>query len=77
MKTTLADMVGTREENVLPRLRNASSDLASLVIPADDQQVLARGGVPPRRVVVDTAVAHVEAIHNGITKRSAASSRGA
>jgi hypothetical protein len=39
---------------------------------ADDQQVLARRTVPPRRIVVHAAVAHVHAIDDGIAKRSAA-----
>src|SRR5262249_11820717 len=47
-------------------------DLAGLVIAADDQQVLARRAVPPRRIVVHAAVAHVHAIDDGIPKRSAA-----
>jgi uncharacterized membrane protein YccF (DUF307 family) len=29
------------------------------MIPTDDQQVLARRGVPPRRIIVHAAVAHV------------------
>jgi hypothetical protein len=46
--------------------------LAGPVIAADDQQVLARRAVPPRRIVVHAAVAHVHAIDDGIAKRSAA-----
>src|SRR5262245_32916955 len=45
---------------------------AGLVIAADDQQVLARRAVPPRRMVVHAAVAHVHAIDDGIAKRPAA-----
>src|SRR5262249_28632376 len=46
--------------------------LAGLVIAADDQQVLARRAVLPRRIVVHAAVAHVHAIDDGIAKRTAA-----
>jgi hypothetical protein len=46
--------------------------LAGLVIAPDHQQVLARRGVPPWRIVVQPAVAHVHAIDDGIAKRSAA-----
>src|SRR5262249_22040171 len=46
--------------------------LAGPVIAADDEQVLARRTVPPRRIVVHAAVAHVDAIDDGIAKRSAA-----
>ena len=44
-------------------------DFAGLMIASDYQQVLAGCGVPTRRVVVHAAVAHVDAIHNGIPKR--------
>src|SRR5437667_6804762 len=40
-------------------------------IAANDQQVLARRGVPPRWIVMYAAVAHVHAIYNGIAKWSA------
>src|SRR5215813_5310075 len=46
--------------------------LAGPVIAADDQQVLARRAVPPRRIVVHAAIAHVHAIDDGIAKRPAA-----
>jgi hypothetical protein len=46
--------------------------LAGLVLAADDQQALARRGVPPWRIVVDAAVSHVHAIDDGIPKRLAA-----
>jgi len=42
------------------------------MIAADDQQLLARSGVPARRIIVQAAVAHVHAIDDGIAKRSAA-----
>ena len=45
-------------------------DFAGLVIAADDQQVLARRGVPSGRIIVHAAVAHVHAINDGIAKRS-------
>ena len=53
-------------------VRMISTHVTGPVIAADDQQFLARRGVPPRRIVVHTAVAHVHAIDDGITKRSAA-----
>src|SRR5262245_11857251 len=46
--------------------------LAGLVIAADDQQFLTRRSVPPGRIIVHATVAHVHAINDGITKRSAA-----
>jgi len=46
--------------------------LAGLVIAPNDQQFLARRGIPPRRIVVHAGVAHVHDVDNGITKRSAA-----
>src|SRR5262249_35032092 len=46
--------------------------LAGPVIAADDQQVLARRRVPPRRIVVHAAIDYVHAIDDGIAKRSAA-----
>src|SRR6516225_5355645 len=46
--------------------------LAGPVVAADDQQVLTRRGIPPRRMVVQPAVAHVHAIDDGIAKRCAA-----
>ena len=42
------------------------------MIAADDQQLLAGGRVPPRRIIVQAGVAHVHAIDDGIAKRSAA-----
>jgi hypothetical protein len=59
---------------VLAPVRNEASaerverDLAGLVIPPDDQEFLARRGVPARRVVVHPAVAHVHAINDGQRK---------
>jgi hypothetical protein len=46
--------------------------LAGLVIAPDYKQVLARGSIPPRRIVVDAAVAYIEAIHDGVAQRTAA-----
>ena len=37
------------------------------MIAPDDQQILAWRGVPPRRIIVHAAVAHVHAVDNGIT----------
>ena len=45
---------------------------AGLTIAADHQQVLARRPVPPRRIIVDAAVAHVHAFNDRIAKRRAA-----
>jgi len=42
------------------------------VIAADDEQFLAGRSVPPGRIIVHATVAHVHAIDDGITKRSAA-----
>jgi hypothetical protein len=42
------------------------------VIAPDDQQILARGGIPAGRVIVHAAVANIHAIDDGITKWSAA-----
>jgi hypothetical protein len=47
-------------------------DLAGLVIAPDDQQLLARRGVPAGRIIVDAAVPHVHAIDDGITNWPAA-----
>jgi hypothetical protein len=41
------------------------------VIAADDQQFLAGRGVPARRVVVRAAVAHAQAVDDGVAKRPA------
>src|SRR5262249_33944758 len=46
--------------------------LAVPMVATDDQQILARRGVPARRVVVHAAVAHVHAIDNGVPQRSTA-----
>ena len=46
--------------------------LTGPMIAADDQQFLTRRCVPPRRIVVHAAVAHVHAIDDGIATRSAA-----
>jgi hypothetical protein len=45
---------------------------ASVVIAADYQQILARRGVPTRRIVMDAAVARVQALDDGEAHRSAA-----
>jgi hypothetical protein len=37
------------------------------MITPDHEQILARRGVPPRRIIVYAAVAHVHALDNGIT----------
>src|SRR5215468_3075441 len=42
------------------------------MIPPDDQQLLARRGVPAWRIVVHAAVANIKTIYDGIPKRSAA-----
>jgi hypothetical protein len=42
------------------------------MIAPDDEQFLARRGVPAGRIIMDAAVAHVYAIDEGITKRPAA-----
>jgi hypothetical protein len=42
-----------------------------LMIPADDQQFLAWRRIPAR-IIMNAAIAHVYAIHNGISKRPAA-----
>jgi len=47
-------------------------EFAGRVVPPDDQQLLARGGIPAWRIVVHAAVANIEAIYDGIPKRSAA-----
>src|SRR5262249_2581173 len=47
-------------------------DLAGLMIATDDQQLLAGRSVPPWRIVVHAAIAHVHAIDDGIAKRPAA-----
>jgi hypothetical protein len=46
--------------------------LSGLVIAANDEQLLTRRAIPPRRIIVHAAVAHVHAIDDGIPKRSAA-----
>src|SRR5262245_17696895 len=46
--------------------------LSGLVIAADDEQFLAGRAIPSRRIVVETTVAHVHAIDDGIAKRPAA-----
>ena len=45
---------------------------ADLMVASDDQEVLARRGVPTRWIVVRTAVAHVHAFDNAVTQRAAA-----
>jgi hypothetical protein len=45
--------------------------LAGLVIAPDYKQVLAQGSIPPSRIVVDAAVAYIEAIHDGVAQRTA------
>jgi hypothetical protein len=47
-------------------------DFARLMIAPDHQQVLARRAIPARRVVVDAAVAYVEAINDGVAQWPAA-----
>jgi hypothetical protein len=46
--------------------------LAGLVIAPDYKQALARGSIPPRRIVVGAAIAHIEAIHDSVAHRTAA-----
>src|SRR5262249_39516976 len=46
--------------------------LSGLVIAADDEQFLAGRAIPSRRIVVETTVAYVHAIDDGIAKRRAA-----
>ena len=47
-------------------------DLAGLMIAPDDQELLARCGIPPRRIVVDAAVVHVEPLDDAVAYRPAA-----
>ena len=63
--------VRTPMRNEAP-LERIERHFAGLVIAPDDKQLLARRGIPARRIVVDAAVTHVHAVDNGITKRSAA-----
>jgi hypothetical protein len=42
-----------------------SAGFAGPMIASDDQQVLARRGIPTRRIIVNSAVAHVHAINDG------------
>jgi hypothetical protein len=42
------------------------------MIAADDQQLLAGRGIPSWRIIVYAAVAHVHAIDDSISKRTAA-----
>ena len=46
--------------------------MAGLVIAPDYQEVLAGGGVPTRRVVVDAAVAGVDALNKAVAQWAAA-----
>jgi SOS response associated peptidase (SRAP) len=46
--------------------------LARAMVTPDDQQVLARRGIPPRRIVVNAGVPHVHTIDEGIPKGAAA-----
>ena len=43
------------------------------MIAPDDQEFLAGRSIPPRRIVVRAALAHVHAVDDGIPKRSASS----
>ena len=47
-------------------------DLAIAVVSPDHQQLLAGRRIPSRRIIVHAAVAHVQAIDDGIAQRSAA-----
>src|SRR5262249_1431497 len=47
-------------------------DFAGLMIAADDRQLFAWRSVPSWRIIVHATIAHVHAIDDGITKRSAA-----
>lgn len=55
-----------------PPAQRVERHLAGLMIATDHQQILAGRAVPPRRIIVDVAVAHLHAIQNGIAQRSAA-----
>jgi len=55
-----------------PPAERVKRDFAGPVLAADDQQVLARCGIPPRRVIVEAAIADVQPIDNGVTQWSAA-----
>jgi hypothetical protein len=46
------------------------------VIAPDDQEVLARRGIPPRRTVVRTAVAHIHALDDAVTALDHPSAHG-
>lgn len=46
--------------------------LPGLMIPPDDQQFLAGRDIPPGRIVMNAAIAHVHAIHDSIPKWPAA-----
>ena len=49
-------------------MERIKGDFARPTVAPDDQQLLARRGVPPRRVVVNAGVPHVHAIDEGIPK---------
>src|SRR5262249_48014003 len=55
-----------------PPAQRVERHLSCLAIAANDQQILARRAVPPRRIVVHAAVARVHAIDDGIAQRAAA-----
>src|SRR5262249_11157580 len=63
--------IGTPVRNEPPAQR-VERYLPRLAIAANDQQILARRAVPPRRIVVHAAVARIHAIDDGIAQRAAA-----
>jgi hypothetical protein len=62
-------MSGARSE---PPAQRIERDFPRAMIAPDDQQVLGRRGVPPRRIIVNAAVPNVHAINNGVSGRPAA-----
>jgi hypothetical protein len=42
------------------------------MIAPDDEELLAWRGIPPGRIIVDAAIAHVDAFDDAITYRTAA-----
>jgi hypothetical protein len=43
--------------------------LAGPMIAADDEQLLARSAIPPRRLVVHAVIADVQAVDDGVAER--------
>jgi hypothetical protein len=61
LAATLGVLAPIRDEPPAERIERY---LASLVVAPDHQQVLARRAIPPRRIVVDAAIADVHSVHD-------------